>query len=65
MTPDDTRKAISPQRSNDPTAPCAKKNGHSTPVGEMAAELKCPLHHFDSLSAIVLATKLSGLTLQS
>ena len=37
MTPDDTRKAISPQRSNDPTAPCAKKNGHSTP------EVKWPL----------------------
>ena len=33
--------------------------GHFTP------EVKCPLHHFDSLSEIVLATKLSGLTLQS
>ena len=36
-----------------------KKNGHST------SEVKWPFHHFDNLSAIVLATKLSGLTLQS
>ena len=46
--------------------PLRKEKRPFHPRGEMAPlGVKCPLHHFDSLSAIVLATKLSGLTLQS
>ena len=45
--------------------PLRKEKRPFHPRGEMAAGVKCPLHHFDSLSAIVLATKLSGFTLQS